>query len=468
MSFNNNLSTNYQSDSYQSGRVTDPVTVDHKESNISPSKKHRSMPVMRSPEKTKNPLPAPTLNGSPQFDETTAQQFKSPVGMPSLRVRSVRSPSDGGDSPRSVKSPRSPRSEHEVMSSRRHRIESPKARLTARSQVPAFAPLSATVVPTVTQTVTQTVTPTDGTNQAKITSIEMKGLSGSPSNDVVPDKLARQRLSAPARMINLPQPLPEQMEALADLWIEKLLGSSSEKGANAALLTVAKINSLGRTDGKVASSALSEILQDLKVPEDTHGKVDVNGLLRAMLANHLTRSDAGKTIHTMQITVMHAYPKLAAIHFDDLIALDNPDEGKAIRQEMADTIKAQAGACVDVAFGPSRQLSECRLPQGLLNFWKLIDARLVREASKNPSLTSEQVLKARSNLGFDLLITRQMYPFALDPSRATIATEAKPIKVTANTALPVLASVFAATMADALLQAWPAFFTDAIKHFDAS
>ena len=426
------------------------------------------MPVMRSPEKTKNPLPAPILNGSPQPDEKTAEQFKSPVGMPTLRLRSVKSPSDGGDSPRSVKSPRSPRSEHEVMSSRRHRIDSPKARVTAQQQVPAFAPaLNATVVPTVTQTVTQTVTSTDGTNQAKSTSIETKGLPGSPSSDVVPDKLARQRLSAPARMINLPQPLPEQMEALADLWIQKLLGSSSEKGANAALLTVAKINSLGRTDNKVTSSALSEILQDLKVPEDTQGKVDINGLLRAMLENHLTRSDAGKTIHTMQITVMHAYPKLAAIRFDDLMALDNPDKEKAIRQEMADTVKAQAGACVDVAFGPSRQLSESRLPQGLLNFWKLIDARLVREAAKNPSLTSEQVLKARSNLGFDLLITRQMYPFALDTSRATIATEAKQIRVTARTAPPVLTSVFAATMADAMLQAWPAFLTDAINHFDA-
>jgi hypothetical protein len=467
MSLNKNLSSDYKFDQYQSSRLEDPGTIEHKESYTSPSKKHRSLPVMRSPEKIKNPLPTPTLHGSPQSGETTAEEFKSPVGTPLLRVRSLKSPSDEGDSPRSAKSPRSPRSEHEVMSSRRHRIDSAKARVTAQPQVPAFASLSTTVAPTVTQTVTQTVTSTDATNQTKSTSIETKGLPGSPSSDVAPDKLARQRLSAPARMINLPQPLPEQMEALADLWIQKLLGSSSDKGADAAFLTVAKINSLGRTDGKVASSALSEILQDLKVSEDKQGKVDINGLLRAMLANHLARSDAGKTIHTMQITVMHAHPKLAAIHFDDLIALDNPDKEKAVRQEMADTVKAQASACVDVAFGPSRQLSASRLPQGLLNFWKLIDARLVREAAKNPSLTSEQVLKARSNLGFDLLITRQMYPFALDPSRATLATEAKQSKVTARTALPVLASVFATTMADALLQAWPAFFTDAINHFDA-
>ena len=448
MSLNNNLSTNYKSDSHHSGRVTDPGAVENKESNTSPSKKHRSMPVMHSPEKAKNPLPAPTLNGSPQSDKTTAEQFKSPVGMPSLRVRSLKSPSDGGDSPRSAKSPRSPRSEHEAMSSRRHRIDSPKARVSAQQQVPAFASaLNASVVSTVTQTVTSTTE----TNQGAVAS----------------DKIARQRLSAPPNTINLHRPLPEQMDALADLWIQKILGSSLEKDATVAPLTDAKINALGRTDGKVALSALPQTLLNLKISEDKQGKVELNGLLRSMLANHLAQSDAGKTIKTMQVTVLHANPKLAAIHFDDMIALDDPDAEAELRQKMANTVRAQAEACVDVAFGPSRKLSECRLPQDLLNFWKLIDARLVREAAKNPALSKEQVLKARSNLGFDLLITRQLYPFALKPVPEVAATETKQGKVTANSALPVLTTVFANTMSDAFLQAWPAFCTDAIKSFDA-
>jgi hypothetical protein len=257
------------------------------------------------------------------------------------------------------------------------------------------------------------------------------------------------------------------MDALADLWIQKILGSSLEKDATVAPLTDAKINALGRTDGKVALSALPQTLLNLKISEDKQGKVELNGLLRSMLANHLAQSDAGKTIKTMQVTVLHANPKLAAIHFDDMIALDDPDAEAELRQKMANTVRAQAEACVDVAFGPSRKLSECRLPQDLLNFWKLIDARLVREAAKNPALSKEQVLKARSNLGFDLLITRQLYPFALKPVPEVAATETKQGKVTANSALPVLTTVFANTMSDAFLQAWPAFCTDAIKSFDA-
>lgn len=452
MSFNSNLSTSYQSDSYQSGRVKDPAKVDDKELTTSPSKKHRSLPVMRSPEKTKNPLPAPAVYSSPQPDDATTDQFKSPVGVPTLRLRSVKSPSDAGDSPRSVRSPKSPRSEHEVMSSRRHRIDSPRAKLTAQQQVPAFvSALNATVVSTVTQTVTQTVTSSTGTNQGA----------------VAPDKIARQRLSAPPNTIILHKPSPEQMNDLADLWIQKTLGLSTKKGTDVAPLTDAKINALGRTDGKVAVSALPEILRDLKISADKQGKVELNGLLRSMLANHLAQSDAGKTIKTMQLAVLNANPKLAAIHFDDMIALDDPDAETELRQTMASTARTQAEACVDVAFGPSRKLSECHLPQDLLNFWKLIDARLVMEAKKNPALSKEQVLKARSNLGFDLLITRQLYPFALKPAPEVAATETKQGKVTANMALPVLVTVFATTMSDAFLQAWPAFCADAIKHFDA-
>ena len=461
MSLSANLSTTNQSDQYQSARVKDPLTAEHKDSTTSPSKKHRSMPVMRSPEKTKNPLPVSALQGSPQPDQTTPEQFKSPVGVPSLRVRSMKSPSDGGDSPRSVKSPRSPRSEHEVMSSRRHRIDSPRSKVIAQQQVPAFAStlndtLTSTVTQTVTQTFTQTVTQT-------VTSTSAHGPSHGAAS---PDKIARQRLSAPPNTINLHQPSPEQMDALADLWIQKILGSSPEKSTDAVLLTDAKINALGRTDGKVPASALPQTLLDLKISEDKQGKVELNSLLRSMLANHLSQSDAGKTIKTMQITVLHANPKLAAIHFDDMIALDDPDAETELRQKMANTVRAQAEACVDVTFGPSRKLSECRLPQDLLSFWKLIDARLVREAAKNPALSKEQVLKARSNLGFDLLITRQLYPFALKPAPEVAATETKQGKVTASMALPVLATVFANTMADAFLQAWPAFFADAIKHFE--
>jgi hypothetical protein len=233
-----------------------------------------------------------------------------------------------------------------------------------------------------------------------------------------------------------------------------------------SLLTVAKINSLGRTDGKVVKSSLSPALSDLKIPNDKQDKVSLSSLLNSMLANHLGQSVTGKTIKTMQATVMHGNQKLAAIHFDDMIAMDDADKEKEIRQQMADAVIDQASACVDVAFGPSRKLSESHLPQALLDFWKLLDARLVKEAAKNSALTAEQILTARKNLGFDLLVTRQMFPFALKPIQAMPGAEVKPTRISADTALPVLVTTFANTMSAEFHKAWPAFFANAIASFD--
>jgi hypothetical protein len=116
---------------------------------------------------------------------------------------------------------------------------------------------------------------------------------------------------------------------------------------------------------------------------------------------------------------------------------------------------------------PPRKLSESHLPQALLDFWKLLDAKLVKEAEKNPALTIEQILTARKNLGFDLLVTRQMFPFALKPAQAMLGAEVKPTRVSADTALPVLATTFANTMSAEFHTAWPAFFANAIASFDA-
>ena len=195
--------------------------------------------------------------------------------------------------------------------------------------------------------------------------------------------------------------------------------------------------------------------------------MSLSSLLNSMLANHLGQSVAGKTIKTMLATVIYANPTLAAIRFDDLIAMEDADKEKEVRQQMIAAMIGQASACVDVAFGPSRKWSECHLPQALLDFWKLLDARLVKEAKNNPALTQSEILKARRNLGYDLLVTRQMFPFALKAAQATSGAEAKSTRVMAEDALPVLVTTFANTMSDKFQKAWHAFSDDAFASFDA-
>ena len=472
MSLSNDFSPTHHSGAHHSSRKNNINVKEKKEVGESSSKKYRSQPVIRTPEKKKDTLPELKLHELPKPDQTVFDNFKSPVGSISLRGRLVKSPTDASDSPnsaRSPQSPRSPRNEYEVMSSRRHRIDSPRSNRTGQQQAHALVSSpTLTTTKTVTQTLTQTATSSMSASSATDTFRGNINTPSSPTRDASSSMVARQRLSSPPATISLNQQTPEQMNALADLWIQHLLGSlSSTSSDHVSLLTVAKINSLGRTDGKVVASSLSPALGDLKISVDNQGKVSLSSLLNSMLANHLSQSVTGKTIKTMQATVMHANQKLAAICFDDMIELDEDGKAEEVRQQMTDAVIGHASACVDVAFGPSRKLSESHLPQALLDFWKLLDAKLVKEAEKNPTLTAEQILTARKNLGFDLLVTRQMFPFALKPVQAMPGAEVKPTRVSADTALPVLVTTFANTMSAEFHKAWPAFFANAIASFDA-
>jgi hypothetical protein len=456
------ISTNHQSKTKYSDLNKSIESKEKKEQVGSPSKKHRSQPVMRSPEKKKNifpDLPLPELPKSDESDDLVFEQFKSPSRTSSFRSRSVKSPSGANNSPTSTvspRSPRSPRNEHETMSSRRHRIESPRSSGSVQQQ--ASVPLSPQSV-TVTTTVAQTVTSTLSTSHVEDTSRR---------NTNTVTNSARQRLSSPPGTVALNQPSAEQMDAFADLWIQTTVGSSSGKsGDRTSLLTVGKINALGRTDGKIDVLALPSVLGGLKVSADKQGKVSLSNLLNSLLANHLGQSETGKTIRAMQVTAMHDNPNLASISFEDMMEIGDAGEEKKLRQRMADAIVGQARACVDVAFGKSGKLSGCHLPQPLLDFWQMLDAKLVKEAAKNPALTPTEILTARSNLGFDLLVTRQMYPFTLKPAQAKAGTEVTSTRTTSDTALPVLSTVFANSVREAAVAAWPAFFNDAIASFDA-
>ena len=472
MSLSTRFSSSNQSEVHHSAGKKNTDSSENKESRDSPSKKHRSQPTIRTPEKKKDALPELKLHELPKPDQTAFDNFKSPVGSISLRGRLVKSPTDAGESPHSARSPQSPmspRNEHETMSSRRHRIDSPRANRSGQQQ--ATSPVSSptlTTAKTTTKTVTQTVTSTVAVSNMAPTHGANSHMPVSPAKDELMHKVARQRMSSPPNTISLNQPSPEQMNALADLWVQHLLGSSSDKSSDqTSLLTVSKINALGRTDGKIDASALPEVFGGLKVSVDKQGKVSLSSLLNSLLANHLSQSDTGKIIKAMQAMAMQANPKLAKISFDDMMNFDDADKQKELRKTMADAIVGEATACVDVAFGPSRKLSESHLPQALLDFWKLLDARLVKEAQNNPALTQSEILKARSNLGYDLLVTRQMFPFALKAAQAPFGTEAKPTRVTAEGALPVLVTTFANTMSDKFQKAWHAFSDDAFASFDA-
>ena len=431
----NDIPLHYQETHQFSEKTPATSPSDSGRKSLSSAKKHQSMPVMRSPEKKKVTLVDAVSSPTPMPDGSPVVQFRSPTSIPVLKIRSTASSADPGDSPRSMKSPRSPRSEYEVKSTRRHQIESPTA---SRNT-----------------TVTQTVTSTAGKTEV-------------PPQMTSMQKTSSQRLSAPPNTVSLKPPIPEQIDALADLWMTQLLKSSSDsKEGQYGKLTSAKINSLGRTDGKVDAAALPDVLRSLAISSGRDGKVMLNSLLNSALANHMSQSVAGKTMVAMLTIVISSHPELAAIDFAQLTAGD-VDSSNAIKEQMNRSVMTQARACVDIIFGTDRQFSQSHLPPALLDFWKQLDTMLVQEAAKNPELSKEQVLTARRNLGFDLLITRQIYPYALKPVKQLSSNSMQsPNADTAHVAPSVLQIALANTLREQLIREWPSFVDDAIRYFDA-
>ncbi len=433
---------------------TSPASPPRPEKNFSsPSKKHQSMPAMRSPEKRKvSLLNTPPAHSSTE-EGTEIESFKSPKGSSTLKARPMTSPADTGDSPRSVKSPRSQRSEHEVMQSSRHRIESPRS----HHGIDRNSGITSTLHTTVAQAVTTTITTTTTT-----TAVNTAGAT--PTS---PPKTPAQRQSAPPNTISLNQPAAEQFNSLADLWIEQLLSSADTKSGGASgVLTLHQINALGRMDYKIAASSLPDSLQSLKISPDKLGKVSLSHLLRSLLANHLSQSDAGKTIFAMLTVLAQAHPEMLLVQTSDLTDMD-VDEANAIKKTMSDAMQAQVKACVQMIFGQDQQWQQSRLPSSLLEFWRRLDAKLVKEAARNPNLTAAQVLTARQNLGFDLLITRQLYPYAMKPVKPSSINGGKEVHASSDTDASVMSVVFANAMREELRRQWPLFCADAIRHFDA-
>ena len=166
----------------------------------------------------------------------------------------------------------------------------------------------------------------------------------------------------------------------------------------------------------------------------------------------------------MLTVVAQAHPEMLSIQTRDLTDMD-VDDANALKKKMSQAMQVQIKACVEMIFGQDQQLQQSRLPLSLLEFWRCLDAKLIREAAKNPHLSAENILTARQNLGFDLLITRQLYPYAMKPVKPVSVIGGKDTTASPDPDTSVMGVVFANAMREELREKWPLFFSDAIQHF---
>ena len=159
-------------------------------------------------------------------------------------------------------------------------------------------------------------------------------------------------------------------------------------------------------------------------------------LLKLLFIQEFRSSEAGKTISNGRQQALRSagsYPTAD-------ISSDQP------------TLKAEKNR-LTALFGPHAQkitmsllggeLSQSGFPPGLIKLWKQFDQKLADWAKKDLRLSDEDLDKMRSALGFDLIVTRLIYPVCIGVDGA-------------RPSLPETS--FADAVRQSTLTSWDAFF----------
>lgn len=274
------------------------------------------------------------------------------------------------------------------------------------------------------------------------------------------------RSSAPPKMIATMDihfsevNLEELSEEFAKSWIEAAKLAASKPKVNAKQsdspnlnspsgkpsLSEAIIRSISRSDCQLLKSKLHPDLLAVLPTNNDKDVVSHADVLKALFGQALRNSIAGKTLLAMKIAVMESNPT-----YKKMTTHSVPDA--EFKQAAIDSMQPQAGAAVDMAFGmEKRSLAASKLPDALINCWKLMDRELVKWAKENPSLSDELIYTARSNLGIDILITRMIYPLIYgSPHESHLLAP----------------GWYANAVKSMLVTAWPEFFSDFVMQTNA-
>jgi hypothetical protein len=159
-------------------------------------------------------------------------------------------------------------------------------------------------------------------------------------------------------------------------------------------------------------------------------------LLKTFMLEDLRSSEAGKALLSIRTQALKSVgPSKSNISLDDQPSL------KAEKDRLFSIFKPTAEQLTDKLFNPD--LSKSYFPPSLLTLWKNFDQKLVDWAGSKLQATDEELEKLRSALGFDLIVTRLIYPLCIGIGDAA----------------PTLAATsFADAVRHSTLQNWDPFF----------
>ncbi len=200
------------------------------------------------------------------------------------------------------------------------------------------------------------------------------------------------------------------------------------------------ISQLARLDTKLPIASFSDGLR-VWAGKEISKSISHSRLIKILFLECLTDSAVGKTIRAMREVVMSQYDG-GSLTTEK--AASTEEESIGFKKRMRQNIESEAQACAKVLVGVGApSLSASKLPQEIVEFWKALDRELRLSLSKVPSLSPQQVREARSNLGFDLVVTRLVMPLVSGP------------KTDANLAVP---QMLVGAVTQEIRAGWPGFF----------
>jgi hypothetical protein len=203
---------------------------------------------------------------------------------------------------------------------------------------------------------------------------------------------------------------------------------------------VREIIAAGRDKFQIPLATLTKVLREkiqvLNSLSDEALTISHADLLKTLMLEEFKVSTSGKILlSSRQKALRSAGPSQKPNPLDDQL------RQKAEKTRLLTLFKEPAEQITTSLFNVD--LSQSGFPQSLLTLWKSFDQKLVDWAQETLQVSAEELEKLRSTLGFDLIVTRLIYPMCIGIGDAE----------------PTLAATsFADAVRQSTMQTWEAFF----------
>jgi hypothetical protein len=203
---------------------------------------------------------------------------------------------------------------------------------------------------------------------------------------------------------------------------------------------VREIIAAGRDKFPIPLDQLTKVLREKiktlnSLPDDAT-TISHADLLKTLMLDEFKFSSSGKMLlSSRQKALESAGPSQKPNLLDDQLIV------KAEKTRLLTLFKKPAEQITTSLF--NEDLSTSGFPKSLITLWKSFDQKLVEWARGTLQASDEDIEKLRSTLGFDLIITRLIYPMCIGIG---------------NTEPTLAATSFADAVRQSTLQTWDTFF----------